>query len=189
LLLILGRVHPVKGIEIAIQAMRMVLKSLPTAVLVIAGPGEARYDRGLVDLAAAVGVQDRVRRVPMIAGVDKYQLLRDADLVLLPSRQENFGNVAAEALSIGTPVIASQATPWQSLEHTGCGRWVPLTAEAFAEAIVQLAGDRVRLDAARKEAPIEFRKYRAPDFLRKMMALYTAGASGAPIPSLLAGDR
>ena len=182
LFLVLGRVHPVKGIDIAIRALRLVKERLPSAVLVIAGPGQPRYDSTLMDLARSLGVVSSVLRVPLIMGADKYRLLRDADLLLLPSRQENFGNVVAEALSVGTPVIASRATPWESLEQSGCGRWVPLEPEAFANGIVEMISDRGQLDAARGRAVVEVEKYSPSRIVKSMIDLYSACAAGNAVP-------
>jgi glycosyltransferase involved in cell wall biosynthesis len=182
LLLILGRVHPVKGIDIAIEALSLVQRRLRSAVLVIAGPGEPQYESDLMARARSLGVESSVLRVPWTMGSDKYRLLRDADLLLLPSRQENFGNVVAEALSVGTPAIASRATPWEALEQSRCGRWVPLEPEAFANAIVDLATDRGQMDAARAQAFVEVENYSASRIVKSMIALYQACASGDPIP-------
>jgi glycosyltransferase involved in cell wall biosynthesis len=182
LFLVLGRVHPVKGIDIAIRALRLVKERLPSAILVIAGPGQPQYDKTLMELARSLGVDSSVRRVPLTMGADKYRLLRDADLLLLPSRQENFGNVVAEALSVGTSAVASHATPWDTLEQSGCGRWVPLDPGAFANAIVELIMDRGKLVAARGRAVIEVEKYRPSKIMKSMIDLYRACATGDAIP-------
>ena len=57
---------------------------------------------------------------------------------MLPSDTENFGVTVAEALASGTPVIASQGTPWQGLERERCGSWVPIGVEPLAIALKEM---------------------------------------------------
>jgi glycosyltransferase involved in cell wall biosynthesis len=68
----------------------------------------------------------------------KEAAFRNADVLMLPSHSENFGMAAAEALARGIPVVAGSGTPWEALDAVGCGRWVPNTPEALAEAVRSL---------------------------------------------------
>jgi glycosyltransferase involved in cell wall biosynthesis len=62
------------------------------------------------------------------------------DLLFLPTRGENYGHVIAEALSVGTPVLLSDQTPWRNLQADGMGWDIPLADSAgFAGAIDGLA--------------------------------------------------
>ena len=58
------------------------------------------------------------------------------------SKSENFGNVIVEALSQGTPVIASKGTPWLKLNEKGAGWWIDAQAEQVATTVDEL----LRLD-------------------------------------------
>ena len=60
------------------------------------------------------------------------------------SKSENFGNVIVEALSQGTPAIASQGTPWQQLDVKGAGWWIDANAECVGETVQKL----LNLDSA-----------------------------------------
>ena len=73
-----------------------------------------------------------------INGPAKYEFLAGGDIYVLPSDTENFGVTVAEALVSGTPVIASQGTPWQGLERERCGRWVPIGVEPLAAALKEM---------------------------------------------------
>jgi glycosyltransferase involved in cell wall biosynthesis len=66
--------------------------------------------------------------------------LAGLDVFALPSEDENFGNVIAEALAAATPVVASRRCPWSELEARQCGRWVEAHDVAAGIAAV-LAGD------------------------------------------------
>lgn len=103
-LLHMGRFHPKKGCDMLLKA----LHDFPSLELVMAGPlhgAQAAYIRKLHDLAAAAG--SRVHWTGMLTGELKWGALSAAKGLILPSHQENFGMVVAEALSIGTPVYIS----------------------------------------------------------------------------------
>ena len=97
----------------------------------------------------------RVSFVGVINGHAKYEFLADADIYVLPSDTENFGVTAAEALASGTPVIASQGTPWQGIEREKCGRWVPIGVEPLVMALDELMStsdeERVAMGARGRE--------------------------------------
>lgn len=73
-----------------------------------------------------------------VSGQDKVDLLANADLFVLPSHSENFGNVYIESLAAGTPIVASLNTPWQEVEEADCGKWVANTIEDITKAILEL---------------------------------------------------
>jgi len=103
-----GRLQPLKGLDLAIQAIAAVPAELRPE-LVIAGDASADYD-GYIDelgrLAAANGIKDGVRFVGPRSRVDLATLLRGARVVLVPSHSETFGLVALEAAASGVPVVA-----------------------------------------------------------------------------------
>lgn len=70
-----------------------------------------------------------------VDGDAKWDLYRQADLVVLPSRSENFGIVVAEAAGMGKPVVATQATPWSGLAERRAGWWTPVSVEGLAGAL------------------------------------------------------
>jgi len=103
-LLHMGRFHPKKGCDMLLKA----LHDFPALQLVMAGPlhgSQAAYIRKLQDLAAAAG--NRVHWTGMLTGELKWGALGASRGLILPSHQENFGMVVAEALSMGTPVYIS----------------------------------------------------------------------------------
>lgn len=138
----LGRIHPVKNLELAIAALAR-LRRLPgcaQATLLVAGPERAGepYGAALRAQAAAAGLAEAVIFLGLVTGAAKAALLSHADVLWLPSHMESFGNVVVESLAAGTPVLASEPTPWRSLEALRVGRWLPAAAEDFASATAQL---------------------------------------------------
>ena len=70
------------------------------------------------------------------------------DVLILPTKSENYGHVIFEALSVGCIPVISDKTPWNALAELGAGYVLPLQISAFAHAIEQLAQmSREELDA------------------------------------------
>lgn len=103
-LLFLGRVHPIKGLDLLLAAYA-VTPSLP--LLVVAGPSLYDYRETLVAQAKRLGIESRVRFLDDVRGTVKSALLRDAIALILPSLSENFGVVIVEAAGHGTPVVVA----------------------------------------------------------------------------------
>lgn len=146
----MGRLHKKKGFDILIAAFRQVLAKEPGAMLFIAGSDEGE-ESPLVDMIKMLGLEEKVFLTGNLEGQDKVDFLGNADLFVLPSRNENFGLVYAEALAAGTPIVASTETPWEEVEEAGCGRWVPHTAHATAKAMLDvLARDKEEMEKKAK---------------------------------------
>jgi glycosyltransferase involved in cell wall biosynthesis len=118
LLLTLSRLHPTKGIDTLIKAM----KALPDCYLWIAGDGPLRIS--LEILAEQTGVADRVRFLGW--RTDRGALLRAADVCVLPSIYEPFGTVILDAWSAHTPFVAcDSAGPRSHIRDRENGMLVP----------------------------------------------------------------
>ena len=101
--LFLGRINWKKGLDRLIRA----LAHAPAARLVVAGNDEENLTPALRRLARELGVHERVAFVGVVEGEAKWELLRTAALLALPSYSENFGNVVLEAWSTGCPVLVT----------------------------------------------------------------------------------
>ena len=108
ILLFLSRIHPKKGVDLLIEAFAAVAFSDPALQLVIAGPDQVGLQAGLQQRAAALGIADRITWPGMLSGELKWGAFRCAELFCLPSHQENFGIVVAEALACGLPVAIAE---------------------------------------------------------------------------------
>ena len=105
IVMFLGRLHPRKGMEYLIPALRRAGRK--DVVLVAVGPDSEGFRATLERAAADEGVADQVLFTGMLRGRDRIEALTDADLFALPSEHENFGLVVVEALACAVPVLVS----------------------------------------------------------------------------------
>ena len=144
-ILFLGRLHPVKGVERLLEAFLQIHHSLPKAFLVMAGPDDWGYTEAFTRKVRQAGVGERVIFPGMISGDAKLDLLARADLFCLPSDAEGFSMAVLEALASATPVLLSPGCYFPEAEKAGAGRVVPPTPAALAEALEDLLSHPERL--------------------------------------------
>jgi glycosyltransferase involved in cell wall biosynthesis len=146
--LFLGRLHPVKGVDILLDAWPAVRARHPAARLIIAGEGAPGYDAELRARAAALGGDaSSVTFAGFVRGADKAACLAAAGVCVLPSLHENFGIAALDAVAAGVAIIVTpgvQLAPWIA------GREVGLVTERSAAAVAA-AVSRALGDAALRE--------------------------------------
>ncbi len=177
-LLHVGRVHPDKGIDLAVAA----LAELPVqATLTIAGAGDDRYAAGLRRQAASLGVEERVLFVGPVAAESLPSLYAAADVVLFPIRwEEPWGLVPLEAMGMGRPVVAvARGGAVTYLRDEQNALLVPSEDhEAMAQAVRRLAGDvelraRLRLGGERTA-----NEHSAPRYEQRLVDEHEDAASG-----------
>lgn len=131
----LGRLHPKKGIDRLLHAWAAICHDYPDWRLRIVGPSEDGHIEELQRLAEALSLGNSVCFDGPVFGNEKHAAYRRASLFVLPTRNENFGMVVAEALAQGTPVISTVGAPWEGLIRERCGWWVRHGSESLAEAM------------------------------------------------------
>ncbi len=140
--LFLGRVNWEKGLDRLVRA----LAHAPAVQLTIAGNDEDNYRAHLDALAREVGVADRITFTGRVAGERKSTLLREAALLVLPSYQENFGNVVIEALAAGCPVVVTPEVGAAEIVHeAGAGCVVEGDPRILGETLARLLRNRREL--------------------------------------------
>ena len=187
-LLFVGRIQPLKAPDVAIRALAHVPDR--TAVLVIvggasgaAGDGEEATAR---QLAADLGLADRVHFVAPRPHHILSSYYRAADLVIVPSRSESFGLVALEAAACGVPVVASAVGGLLNIVHDGVtGLLVDGRDPArYARAISQLLDDPAGAAAMGAAAAVRARRFTWSFTAARLRRLYTDLAA-KPAPELV----
>ena len=122
--LFVGRIQPLKGVDVAVRAIGQLARGAhPDVLLVVvggpsgpAGTAEVNRIHALVD---ELGLAGNVRFTPPQPHELLSTFYRAADVCLVPSRSESFGLVALEAAACGTPVVASAVGGLQTLVDDG----------------------------------------------------------------------
>ncbi|TCT03969.1 glycosyltransferase [Aquabacter spiritensis] len=187
-LLSLGRVHPKKGLDRLVAAWAQVEDRHPDWDLRITGPSERGHAEELRRQAQALGAR-RIAFEDGLYGADKLAAYAAADVFVLPSLNENFGFVVAEALACGVPVVCTRGAPWPGLAEHGCGWWIDHGVAPLVAALEDAMG---MPPAALAEMGARGRRWMAADFswdrtARDLIAVYRwcAGAGDRPASVIL----
>lgn len=120
--LFLGRVHEKKGCDLLLRAYAACAGKHAGLHLVMAGPEQSGYGAALHSLAHELGLAERITWTGMLTGASKWGAYRAAEAFILPSHQENFGIVVAEALACGVPVlISNKVNIWREVAADRAG--------------------------------------------------------------------
>jgi glycosyltransferase involved in cell wall biosynthesis len=179
-ILVLGRLHPKKGLELLLDAFMQLASSAPYRHwrLVIAGDGDAQYVASLKQLIRRLGGDDKVHMVGWLGGSAKVAALRGAALLVLVSQQENFGLVVAEALACGTPVLVStEVNLADEIRAVEAGWVVPLEPTALLETLAYALGhDDERVRRGRAGCALARGRFTWPGVAAELASLYCAVA-------------
>lgn len=136
----LALLRPNKGAHLLIEAVAQLKDEMRGWNIVIAGKDDDRYAAYLNQLIAEYRLEEMISLPGALYGEDKWNMYRKADFFVLPTLNENFGIVIAEALLCGTPVITCKGAPWNVLVDNHCGWWVERSVEDIADALSDAIG-------------------------------------------------
>jgi len=109
IILFLGRLHRIKGLDTLIPAFAEIIKKEPKAVLVLAGPDDENYKREVLKFIDEVNLRTSdIVFTGMLVGEDKTAVYKESDVFVLPSYSENFGMVVVEAMYSCLPVVITK---------------------------------------------------------------------------------
>jgi glycosyltransferase involved in cell wall biosynthesis len=192
IVLYVGRLIRIKGVEYLIRALPPVVDAHPTARLVVVGEGEERSR--LEALTQALGVADRVHFAGERSSEDVIRFMRAADVFVLPSLVEAFGIVLVEAMSCGLPIVASNVMgiPQVVTDRVNALLVPPGDAPGLADRLVSLLGDPARAAAMGRVNVIASAGYALPRVADRFVGLWeqvcVAHARGAA-PNVSEAER
>lgn len=154
-IIFLSRIDEKKGLDLLFGS----LQKLPVPFhLTIAGDGDPDYIRQLKDQASDYGIQAQISWLGFIYE-DKFSILAAHDLLILPSYDENFGNVVIESLSVGTAVLVSKGVGLSDYISSSKLGWVCEHSEdALQDAILHIQQQHETRLSIRSTAPGQIRK-------------------------------
>ena len=154
-LLFFSRVEEKKGLDILFNALMSV--TIPYH-LTIAGDGDPGYIEQLKIIASANHIAEHVSWIGF-QGANKFDLLGQYDLMVLPSHDENFGNVVIESLSVGTAVLISKNVGLADYVSKSNLGWVcELSENDISTYINNIYRQNDKISTIREQAPIQIRK-------------------------------
>jgi D-inositol-3-phosphate glycosyltransferase len=184
LVLFVGRLQPLKGPDVALAAFARLASSWPAArLLMVGGPsgpqGEAEA-AGLRRGAATAGLTERVLFHPPVLHAALAGYYRAADVLVVPSRSESFGLVAAEAQACGLPVVAAAVGGLSHVVADGesgilVSGWDP---EDYAAALRRIVGDPALAARLSAGAVAQAEQFSWPATADRLLELY----SGIAVP-------
>jgi glycosyltransferase involved in cell wall biosynthesis len=165
-----SRIEEKKGLNILLNALKDI--ALPYR-LTVAGDGDATYVNSLKNLAQKNNIDAFVDWVGF-QGEHKFELLHQHDLFVLPSYDENFGNVIIESLSVGTAVLIGRNVGLADYVVENQMGWLCETnVSSLSEAIQAISTQQDELSLIRKEAPDKIMKdFDANNLVKKYIDLY-----------------
>jgi glycosyltransferase involved in cell wall biosynthesis len=153
IVLFIGRISPIKNLEALVHAFNQA--KLQKTSLVLVGPTlEPEYATRLRALIAELSLEKKVLLTGELFGHEKLSAFSAADLFVLPSTYESYGNAAAEAVAAGLPVLLTSGCGIAPLIHERAGLVVESDAPSLASGLEMLLDDsrrRTALTAGRDE--------------------------------------
>ena len=143
LVLFLGRLSLKKSPNLLLEAFAKIPEKIDAREvwLAFAGPDEGGMEARLKEIGAKRAVRKRVVFSGPVFGEEKWEAYRDAEVFVLPSQNENFGNTAMEAAAIGTPVVVTENCGVAPLLAGIAGIVVGHETERVARAVEQVLSD------------------------------------------------
>lgn len=173
-LLFLSRIEEKKGLDILLRALPEV--TVPYH-LTIAGDGEHAYISYLKQIAENNGSASHITWIGF-QDERKFEALDSHDLLILPSHDENFGNVVIESLSVGTAVLISEQVGLADYVTENNLGWLCRTDPASVAAEINQV-DYVRLIKIKEKSPsIITRDFNESNLVQKYVAMYNQIVSG-----------
>ncbi len=141
ILLFLGRIHPVKGLDLLVRAFGVIVRQRDDVRLIVVGPSEGSHRNEVVGMLRAEGVLNNVIFTGPLFGREKLAALAAADVFVLTSYSEGFPMAVLEALVCGLPVVVTPNCNFPEVSEAGTGFVVEPDVDAIVHAICTLLDD------------------------------------------------
>ncbi len=189
-ILFIGRLHPIKGLPVLLDAVAKLPDMSGRAWrLDIGGGGDDAHRAELEAQARSLGIAARVRFFGFVHGDEKARLLADSDVFVLPSHHENFGLAALEAMGVGLPAVVSDGVALSSeIDAAGAGiRFRDGDAGGLAAALGRYLDPTVRARAGERARGLVQERFTVEAMAGALERMYRGAAGRAVTTSDAAG--
>jgi glycosyltransferase involved in cell wall biosynthesis len=179
-LLFSGRVVENKGLHLTVAALSRIIRYYPNVKLFVMGPSEDRTIDRVKSQVRDLGLEECFSYLGMRTGDDYWRAMAGADLFVLNSYSENFGNVVTEALSIGLPVLISDQVGIADLvRYYDAGRVTSLDVNDIANAMKIMLAEPEKLKETGRRGIRLVQENCTQDIVGKQMVDYLGSIAGA----------
>lgn len=168
-----GRINPIKNIDILLQAWNLLGTKTSDCKLSIIGIEDINYEQQLRSYVT-IHKLTNVKFVGFLSGDRLSEAINNLDYLVLPSKSENFGMVVPEALINGVPVIASRGTPWEELKQRKCGWWLDCSTDELSQTLLEAINleESKRKEMGARGQKLVCEKYTIRSVALQMTSLY-----------------
>ena len=187
-MLFLSQIIPIKGLERFLRIIYEIgIKKFKDWEFLIAGYEDKDHTVFLKKLVLELNLREFVKFVGPKLGNEKLRIFDSTDLFVLPTYNENYGIVVAEALARGIPVLTTKGTPWEELNTYNCGFWVDNDDNGIKNAlyaILSMPLKNLKAMGKRGKKLIQ-KKYLWSETTKKTIHLYEWLVSGGEKPDFI----
>ncbi|MXV52813.1 glycosyltransferase [Pedobacter sp. HMF7647] len=172
-LLFLSRIEEKKGLDLLFDALSELQISW---ILTVAGSGDESYVETLKSKSKSSGLEPRIHWIGQVDQDEKWDILKNHDLLILPSYDENFANVVIESLAMGTAVLVSNRVGLSDYVKENDFGWVSsVNVQNIRETLLDVNKNREKLQEIRKAAPSKIKSdFEEKALTSKYLQLYNS---------------
>lgn len=164
-ILFMGRLNPIKGPDLLLRAFCELQEELKGYHLVFVGPNSGMLTK-LKNIAAQFSFQDKIHFVGYLGGEDKVAAYQEAELLVIPSRQEAMSIVVLEAGISGKPVLITDQCGFNNIAIINGGIVVPASIDGIRKGLIEILKDAEKL----RSMGLKLKKYVENNFTWKIAA-------------------
>lgn len=158
MILFMGRLSAIKGLDLQLQAVELLVNKYPDLLWVLIGPDDGEWRR-LQALINKAGLDAHVKWIGPLMGEERFSALADANVLVQTSFYECQSMTVNEALAVGVPLVVTDSVNYGEVQSTGAGYVVKRNPEELAQAIDSILespdGGAAMRDAGRRFAAKE----------------------------------
>lgn len=152
IILFIGRLNPIKGADLLIEAFSSITKDYDDYQLLVFGNDYGGFQAKLEKMVNALNLQHCVKILPPIYGVEKSWAYHAAELFVIPSRSDTMTIVALEAAACGCPVLLTENCDFPAISEYGGGLSMPCSVESIANGLRSILANSITLKQMGRKA-------------------------------------